>query len=120
MRLGFRALKFVIVSEIVYSVRMDKQTIIAKLRAHEQELRQAGLESLALFGSVARGDADADSDIDLAGVFARGTETSLLKMGGVATLIAEALDTYDFDLASEKKLHADVAKNFRKDSVRVF
>ena len=40
--------------------------VIATLRAHEAELRRAGIRRVSLFGSVARGDADADSDVDLA------------------------------------------------------
>jgi predicted nucleotidyltransferase len=40
--------------------------VIAILRAHEAELRQAGIRRLSLFGSVARGDAEAGSDVDLA------------------------------------------------------
>lgn len=43
--------------------------VIATLRAHEAELRQAGLRSLSVFGSVARGETEADSDIDLAAEF---------------------------------------------------
>lgn len=44
---------------------MDKDAVIAKLREHEAELRAAGAEHLSLFGSVARGDATADSDLDV-------------------------------------------------------
>jgi hypothetical protein len=44
---------------------MKRDEIIAKLRAHETELRAAGVMSLALFGSAARGDQHADSDIDV-------------------------------------------------------
>jgi uncharacterized protein len=40
--------------------------VIVTLRAHEAELRKAGIRRLSLFGSVARGDAEADSDVDLA------------------------------------------------------
>ena len=39
--------------------------VIAILRLHEAELRQAGIRHLSLFGSVARGDAETDSDVDL-------------------------------------------------------
>ncbi len=42
------------------------EQVIATLRAHEVELRQAGIIRLSLFGSVARGDAEVDSDVDLA------------------------------------------------------
>lgn len=44
---------------------MEKDEIIAKLRAREAELRAAGIASLSVFGSVARGDAREDSDIDV-------------------------------------------------------
>ena len=39
------------------------------MRAHDEELRQAGLRSLSLFGSLARGETEMDSDIDLAAEF---------------------------------------------------
>ena len=42
------------------------ERVIATLRAHEAELRRAGIRHLSLFGSVARGDAEATSDVDLA------------------------------------------------------
>lgn len=40
--------------------------MIAKLRGHASALRKRGVKHLYVFGSVARGDAGADSDIDLA------------------------------------------------------
>jgi predicted nucleotidyltransferase len=36
------------------------EQVIATLRAHEAELRAAGIRALSLFGSVARGDAGQD------------------------------------------------------------
>jgi hypothetical protein len=44
---------------------MRRDEIIARLRAHEPELRAVGVRSLALFGSVARGEQHDDSDIDV-------------------------------------------------------
>ena len=38
----------------------------ATLRAHEAELRARGIEAITLFGSVARGEAGAGSEVDLA------------------------------------------------------
>jgi predicted nucleotidyltransferase len=35
------------------------------LRSHEAELREAGVKSLQLFGSVVRGEAGPESDIDI-------------------------------------------------------
>lgn len=45
---------------------MDRNAIIATLRCREAELRALGVVSLSLFGSVARGDATEESDIDVA------------------------------------------------------
>ena len=44
---------------------MDKDSILAQLRAHEAELKAAGIASLSIFGSVARGDATDRSDVDV-------------------------------------------------------
>jgi predicted nucleotidyltransferase len=44
---------------------MTIEDIIAKLRAHERELRAAGVTSLALFGSAARREQRDDSDVDV-------------------------------------------------------
>jgi predicted nucleotidyltransferase len=44
---------------------VNRDDIIAALRAHEPELRAAGVGSLSLIGSAARGDYRAESDIDV-------------------------------------------------------
>lgn len=44
---------------------MDRDAIIARLRASEAELRARGVLHAALFGSRARGDDRPDSDTDI-------------------------------------------------------
>ena len=45
---------------------MKRDEILKILRAHRDELRkQFGVKSLAVFGSVARGEAGPDSDVDI-------------------------------------------------------
>ena len=44
---------------------MDSSKAIETLRRSEHALRQRGVRHAALFGSVARGDDNADSDIDI-------------------------------------------------------
>jgi len=44
---------------------MERDQVIAALKAHEQELRTAGVLSVSLFGSVARGE-NAARDVDVA------------------------------------------------------
>ena len=45
---------------------MDRNEIVAKLRAQRQRLQSLGVRTVSLFGSVARGDSSRDSDVDLA------------------------------------------------------
>lgn len=44
---------------------MDRNEIITVLRRHEHELHRKGVAHAALFGSRARGDVHAGSDIDI-------------------------------------------------------
>jgi hypothetical protein len=44
---------------------MDRDKVLEILRVHVYELKQLGIRSLVLFGSVARGEARPESDIDL-------------------------------------------------------
>jgi predicted nucleotidyltransferase len=44
---------------------MDRGEAIARLKEHETELNQLGIEHLYTCGSTARGEARPDSDVDL-------------------------------------------------------
>src|ERR1700741_4869562 len=46
-------------------VGIDREEIIATLRAHQEELRRRGVRHAALFGSLARGKSKRTSDIDI-------------------------------------------------------
>jgi predicted nucleotidyltransferase len=58
-------------------------------RAHEEELRQAGLRFLSLFGSVARGETEMDSDTNLAAEFDPAARMDLLQLSAVERRISE-------------------------------
>ena len=65
--------------------------VIATLRAHEAELRRAGIRHLSLFGSVARGEAEADSDVDLAAEFDPAAEMDLIRLVSLERSVGETL-----------------------------
>jgi uncharacterized protein len=44
---------------------MDLNSVFLILKAHQADLNQRGVKSLAVFGSVARGDATESSDLDV-------------------------------------------------------
>jgi len=43
----------------------SKEKIIEVLKADREKVKSFGVKTLSLFGSVARGEADADSDVDV-------------------------------------------------------
>jgi predicted nucleotidyltransferase len=57
------------------SAPLSRDEAVERLRACEQAIRALGVERLALFGSVLRGEARPDSDIDLLVRFSRGAKT---------------------------------------------
>jgi len=65
--------------------------VIAILRAHEAELRSAGVLRLSIFGSVGRGDAEAESDVDLAVELDPGTRMDLFRLTALQRRIAQLL-----------------------------
>jgi len=48
---------------------MDRDDVIQRIRAHKARLDELGVSALSLFGSVARGEAGPDSDVDFLVVF---------------------------------------------------
>jgi predicted nucleotidyltransferase len=50
---------------LCYILNMNVQDALAALRRHESALRSRGVAHAAVFGSVARGDNQSDSDLDI-------------------------------------------------------
>lgn len=73
-----------------------RRTTLAEVRAHRDEIyriaEQYGISNIRVFGSVARGEADDDSDLDLLIDVAPGT--SLWDMSGFALDVEELLKVF--------------------------
>jgi predicted nucleotidyltransferase len=80
---------------------MDRERVIAVLRAHEGELRRRGVRRAALFGSMARGSAKAASDIDILIELEPDAPIDLFAYAGIkiyiADLFSEPVDVVDRD-----------------------
>jgi predicted nucleotidyltransferase len=98
---------------------MDKHSILEKLRAHEPELKAAGIVHLRLFGSVARGENGPESDVDLMAEFDRGKRLSLLGMIGLEHTIGDLLGV-PVDLSEERSLKKHVAENALREAELAF
>src|SRR5438270_10355050 len=48
-----------------WAMKQDLENVLETLRAHQSDLRQLGVSHAAVFGSVARGEAGAESDVDV-------------------------------------------------------
>lgn len=95
------------------------ERVIATLRAHEAELRQAGITRLSLFGSVARGDAEAGSDVDLAAEFDPAARMDLFRLVALERRIAELLRRR-VDLLPEPAEKARLRANIERDRRHAF
>ena len=67
------------------------EQVLATLRAHEAELRGAGIRSVSLFGSVARGDAGPDSDVDLLAELDPAAHIGLIELSALERRLADLL-----------------------------
>jgi predicted nucleotidyltransferase len=98
---------------------MDRAAVIAKLRACEAELKDAGIVRLSLFGSVARGDASLNSDVDLMAEFDPQRQFSLLDMVRLENRLAEILGV-PVDLAPARALKNRIRERVAREAVLAF
>src|SRR5215467_7814614 len=78
---------------------MDRSTVLSILREHEPELKAAGIRRLFLFGSVARGEASSESDVDLMAEFDPAKQFSILDLVHMENRLADMLGV-SVDLSS--------------------
>jgi predicted nucleotidyltransferase len=98
---------------------VNRDEILAQLRAHEQELRALGVQEIALFGSVARGDDTPQSDVDMLVSITPEAELSLLGMVRIERRLRE-LAGRDVDLVEREMLRASVMQDIAQETVRAF
>lgn len=91
---------------------------IAKLRAHEAELRLLGVEHLYLFGSTARDQARDDSDVDLFFDHRRG-ELGIYQLMDVKELARKILGR-PTDVMTRASLHPVLRQRIEATALRVF
>lgn len=98
---------------------MDRRQVISKLREHEQELKAAGIVHLRVFGSVARGEAESISDVDLMADFDESKRLTLVKIGSLQSRLADLLGAR-VDLSSSEWMREPVRSEALSEAVLAF
>jgi predicted nucleotidyltransferase len=93
--------------------------VLGRLRAHASALQQRGVTSLWVFGSVVRGDARPDSDIDLIAEFASDRRMSLTGFASLREDLAALLGA-PVDLAEWRVLRPHIRAAAQREAVQVF
>lgn len=96
----------------------SKEEIIKRLAPHIDRLKQEGVSALYLFGSVARGEAGPDSDIDFF-IDQQGEKFSLLDLAGVKHTLEDALGA-KIDVTTRDSLHPRLRSKIEATAIRIF
>jgi predicted nucleotidyltransferase len=91
---------------------------IARLRAHESELKRLGVQHLYLFGSTARDEGRADSDVDLFFDYEEG-ELGLFQLMEVKEAAAPILGCKT-DIMTRDSIHRLMKRPIEDSAVPVF
>lgn len=101
-----------------------RNPLIALIKSHESGLRLLGVQHLALFGSQARGDARAGSDLDVLIDLHQGDAGSDRITAGRAALevsgTLSAITGLDVSLVERNQMPPNLAQRILDDIVEVF
>jgi len=96
---------------------MDRDLVLKTLKQHQVDLTALGVKSLAVFGSVARGDAEPGSDIDILVAFYQ-TPVTFDAYMDVKIYLEDLLDNA-VDLVISESLHPRLKHYVNQDAVHV-
>jgi predicted nucleotidyltransferase len=97
---------------------MTRDEALTRLRYRESDLKRIGVQSLYLFGSTARNEAEASSDVDLFFDYERG-KFGLYELMDVKDL-ALAILGREADIMTRDSLHPALRARIEAGALRVF
>ncbi|MFQ5564413.1 MAG: nucleotidyltransferase family protein [Parvularculaceae bacterium] len=99
---------------------MNRELAIETLKRVRPQLARRGIAHAAIFGSVARGDAGALSDIDVVVAPAPGVFLNLFDLGGVQSILEEAFVGVNVDVVMEPIRRPRLRHAIERDRARAF
>lgn len=96
---------------------MQREQVLERLAQNEPHLRSLRVKSLALFGSVARNEATASSDVDLLVEFDEGHPKSLFEFISVMNFLEDVLGC-KVDLVMLDGIRKELREQVLKEAIR--
>ena len=98
----------------------ERDRVLALLRGQEPELRALGVKRLRLFGSIARGEAGPQSDVDLLAELDHSFKFSLIDHVGLEYDLADLLGRR-VDLSTAPwKMRPRMRERVERDAIEIF
>ena len=98
---------------------MNRMDAINRLRDNADAVRNMGATSLYLFGSTARGEARADSDLDLFIDYDPASRFNAFDLVGIKLLLEDRLGTV-IDITTRDGLHPRLRDRIETTALRAF
>jgi predicted nucleotidyltransferase len=98
---------------------VELQDALETLRTHERDLRRLGVTHAAVFGSVARGEASADSDIDVLVELDAARPIGIFEYARLKLYIGQLFDGAG-DVVNRRTLKPLLRGNILRDAVDAF
>ncbi len=98
---------------------MQRNEVIDRLRKHREELETMGVRSLALFGSLARGEENTANDVDLLVELDPRRPLGLFEFVAIQHRIEKILDGVMVDLVVRDALHEELKETILKEAVPI-
>ena len=100
---------------------MKREQALETIRGAEEELRRMGIVGAAIFGSVARGEETADSDVDIAVVPGPGRKIAPRSLLSLYGILGDAFHyEIPIDVVVLPARNADLNAAIERDSVFAF
>ncbi len=98
---------------------MDRAQAIDQLKAHAETMRSMGATSLYLYGSTARDEAKAGSDVDVFIEYDHASRFNAFDLVGIKQFLEDQLGTA-IDITTREGLHPRLRDRIERSSIRVF
>ena len=106
-------------TETVLARDIDRDQLLAELRALRPQFEREGVAHMVLFGSRARGDHRPDSDVDLMIEVKDGIKFSLLDLAGIHHIVEDHLRV-TANVHMQRSMRSDIRARIDRDKVDVF